>query len=217
MKGLIIKDFINLRKNIKIFGILIILYAGMSLMTEDTSFFSSIITMLFAILTLTIYSYDDMAKWDVFALTMPITKDEVVQGKYFMMLSLTFLGSIVGLVYTVAINIIRHSSSIFKGVGIIGAGAAIVIFFYCIIMPFVTKLGVEKARLIFFMVYIIPFAIAIIISKLVVKSTPEMPEWFKNLVEFLVKYVYLLVPMIVVIALAISYTISIKLYRKKEF
>lgn len=215
MRGLIIKDVINLRKNIKIFGILIILYGGMSMMTEDTSFFGSIMTMLFAILTLSIYSYDDMAKWDAYALTMPITKDEVVQGKYFMMLSLTLIGAIVGGVFTIVINVIRHTTSIFNGFGVIGAGAAIVIFFYCIIMPFVTKLGVEKARLIFFMVYAIPFVVVMAISKIVGKVTPEMPDWFKKLVEFLIEYVYLIVPLMIALALAISYTISIKVYRKK--
>ena len=57
-----IKDFVNLKKNIKIFAVVTLLYGFMAFTSEDASFFSSIFTMLIAVLTLSAYSYDEIAK-----------------------------------------------------------------------------------------------------------------------------------------------------------
>lgn len=217
LKGLIIKDFINLKKNFKIFGLLTILYAVMAFATDDSSFFSSIITMLFAILTLTLYSYDDMAKWDIFALTMPVTKDNIVQGKYIMMLLLTAIGAAYSTVFTVLINITLKTSSLFHSLEIIGAGAAIVILMYSIIIPFITKLGVEKARLILFAVYAIPFVTIMAFNRMLGDGSLVVPDQLLRLFYIFMDYVYIILPILVMVVLTISYHISIRLYRKKEF
>lgn len=216
MKGLILKDFINLKKNAKIFGVVTVLYAVIAVFSGDTNFFSSLFTVMIAFLTISLYSYDEMAKWDSFALTMPVTKDDLVQGKYIMMLLLTLIGVIYGSVFTAVINVAVKANSIFYGFASIGAGAAIIILFYSITIPFITKLGVEKARLLFFAVYIIPFIVIMAVNNLV-KDGLVMPENLMNTLKFLIKYVYIIVPLVDAIALGISYRISVNIFRKKEF
>ncbi|NLC17603.1 MAG: ABC-2 transporter permease, partial [Clostridiales bacterium] len=71
MKGLIIKDFINLKKSLKMFLIMSVLYFFIAINTDNPYFFTSMLTVLLAITTVSLFAYDDMAKWDVFALTMP--------------------------------------------------------------------------------------------------------------------------------------------------
>jgi hypothetical protein len=217
MKGLILKDFINLKKNVKTFGVLTLLYAVMAIYSSDTGFFSSIFTMLLAILTLSLYSYDEMAKWDPFAMTMPISKDDIVQGKYIMMLLLTLIGSVYSSVFTAILNIINKSDSLFLGFENIGIGAAIVILFYSITMPFITKLGVEKARLIFFAIYIVPFIIIMTLNNMIKSGKLVISEQVAGMAETFIKYVHLLVPLLLLIALGLSYWISVNIYRKKEF
>lgn len=217
MKGLIIKDFINLKKNIKMFGLLTILYGVMTIVSKDANFFSSILTMLFAILTLSLYSYDDMAKWDVFAQTLPLNKDDIVQSKYIMMLLLTLIGAVYSTMFTIVFNIMFKEDSVFYNFESIGIGAAVVILFYSIILPFITKLGVEKARIILFTVYLIPFVGIISLQRLIKDGNLEIPEEVISVVETMIRYSYIMVPLIVMIALAISYSISLRIYRKKEF
>jgi ABC-2 type transport system permease protein len=217
MKGLIMKDFINLKKNLKIFGVLTVLYAFMSFAMEDSSFFSSIFTMLFAILTLSLYSYDDLAKWDSYALTMPISKDNVVQGKYLMMLLLTFIGTAFSSIFSIIFNLAIYKEGAFQNIQGCAAGAIIVIFFYSIIIPFITKLGVEKARMVFFAVYFIPFLITIMTKKMMEAGELTVPENLLILIDNVIKYRYFILPAVVLAALGLSYMISIRIYRKKEF
>jgi ABC-type transport system involved in multi-copper enzyme maturation permease subunit len=217
MNGLIYKDFVNLKKNVKIFAVMAVLYAVMGFASEDSSFFSSIFTMLVAILTLSAYSYDEMAKWDIYALTMPISRDDIVRGKYSVMLLLSLLGLAICTLFTIGINAILRPEHLFSGITSSLVGAGIVIMFYCIALPFITKLGVEKARLIFFAIYIIPFGIFIFVGNAVKKGDMSIPQ---ELIAFgmrIMKNGYIIFPLLLLLALAISYTISAGLYRKKEF
>lgn len=217
MRGLILKDIINLKKNIKMFSGLIVLYVAMSTMMDGRSFFNTVLTMIVAILTLSLYSYDELAKWDVYALTMPVRKEEVVQGKYIMMLLLTVIGMIISSVFTLFLYAYQKTGSLFDDFKTIGASAAIVILFYCIIIPFVTKLGVEKARLIFFVVYMIPFLVTVGLSKLIDNGSLVIPEKLLEISQFFLRYAYIAIPALLLVALGISYLISIRLYRKREF
>ncbi len=218
MKGLILKDFINLKKNIKIFSVLIIIYGVMSFASEDAGLFSSTLTILFAVLVMSLYSYDEMAKWDGYALTMPLSRDTIVQGKYLMMLLLTLIGAIVGLSFTFVMNIVSENSiSMMDSLLNSGIGASIIIFFYSIAIPFITKLGIEKARMIVMVIYLIPFILTITIKKAIESGNVIMPENMTNMINYVIEHAYFILPVVVLLALCISYTISIRIYRKKEF
>lgn len=217
MKGLILKDFINLKRNIRIMTIFVLIYGIMAYTQEDASFLSSILVMLFAILFLNTYSLDEMAKWDGYALTMPITKEDIIKGKYISMLLLGIFGSGFSAVITILINVLLKKEDIFYGLQICGIGFAAVILFYSITIPFITKLGIEKARIIFIAVYMIPFLLGILIQKEIKKGSFQIPEAFVRIGEYVLKNVYLIVPLALLIILGISYMISVSIYRKKEF
>jgi ABC-2 type transport system permease protein len=216
MKGLILKDLINLKKNVKIFAVLAVLYGFMSF-ASDASFFSSIFTMLIALLTLSAFSYDDLAKWDIYALTLPVSREDMVRAKYIVMLLLALLGAIIGTIATVIIKIIQKDTDILSGLQSPWLGGAVVILFYSIAFPFITKLGVEKARFIFFAIYAIPFAIIYFVGNAVEKGEMVIPARVISLAERLIHNGTILIPLVLLFALAVSYTVSIGIYRKKEF
>jgi hypothetical protein len=217
MKGLIIKDFINLKKNLRIMLVLTLVYGFMAFAQGDASFFSTIFTMLFAILLLSTYSYDEMSKWEGFALTMPFKRDCIVQGKYLTMLLLTLIGSAFSVIFSLVLNIVLKKSDLLEGLKVIGAGAAVVILFYSIVIPFITKLGVEKARYIFFAVYLIPFVLGYMVNKQLKNGGIRIPEELLRIGKVIGENVYVIVPLVLIAALGISYTISINIYQKKEF
>ncbi|MDF2538398.1 MAG: putative rane protein [Herbinix sp.] len=217
MKGLIIKDFINLKKNIKILGALTLLYGFMSFAQEDASFFASIFSMLFAILLLSTYSYDDMSKWESFALTMPFQREMIVRGKYYVMLLLTLSGAAFSAIFTVILNVVLKKEDLLGGIQVSAVGAAIVVLYYCILIPFITKLGVEKARYVFFAIYVIPFIIGYMINKNLQNNSLKIPEALLELGDLIMKNVYVIAPLALIAALLISYNISVNIYKKKEF
>lgn len=217
MKGLILKDFINLKKNLKIFGVLTIFYVVLSFSMNSSSYFGTMFTFVFAMLTMSTYTFDEQAKWDGYALTMPITKDQIVRSKYLVMFLLTISSMIFSFGVLVLLNLIMKSENLFAGIITSALGAAVVVIFYCISIPFFTKLGVEKSRFIIVAIYMLPFFAGSVLYKLLRERFPVPPQSLIRLGRFLVDNAYLLVPVVVLVALYISYSISIRIYRKKEF
>lgn len=215
MTGLILKDFINLKRNLRIFSILIVLYGARAITSKDASFFSSIFTMLFAILIMSTFSYDEMAKWDVYALTMPISRDNIVQGKYLMALILTVLGTAISSLFTIALNIVMELPSVVKGLEVSFLGAAIILLYYSVTLPIITKMGVEKGRFIFFAMYMIPYFCSYIISRMAGRIT--ISESLSRMLQLALDNIVIILPLVVALSLALSYRISIGIYRKKEF
>lgn len=217
MTGLLLKDFTNLKRYVKTFGIFLIIYGFMAFTQKDASFFTSIFTLMFAILTMSTYAFDETAKWDVYALTMPITREDIVRGKYYLMLLLVLLGAAISAVFTIIINIVVGLENIFLGLEACYIGAAVVILFYSITLPIITKLGVEKARIVFFAVYIVPMAIGFVITKAVNAGTVRIPDPVLSLSEWALQYRFVLIPVVLIVVLWISYSFAIQIYRKKEF
>ena len=80
MKGLLLKDILNLKNQQgKILVFLIPLYFLLALQMKSSSFFAGLWVMLGATLPISSIAYDEKAKWEKYALTMPITRKELVQ------------------------------------------------------------------------------------------------------------------------------------------
>ncbi len=217
MKGLILKDLINMKKNFRFMSAFALIYVIMAFSMESPGYFSSMFTLVFAMLTLSSYSLDEQAKWDGYALTMPISRDNVVQGKYLFMLVLNLLGLAMNTVVIVLMNVIMKADTIFSGIGGGVIGAAFVILFYSISIPMITKYGVEKSRFILIAIYMIPFITWLGIFKVLRERYPEPPEALVRMAASLMEYIYLIAPILILVFLLLSYRITIGIYRKKEF
>ena len=217
MKGLIVKEFINLSKSFILVGLMIIFYGIFSFMTDSPGSFSGMFTIMFAMFLFSTYSLDEMANWDIYALTMPLTRDNIIQSKYLLMLMLSFLGFIISAGSLLLLNLATKAEDLFAGFELPTGGFAIVIIFYSILLPIVSKLGIIKARIYFVAIYMLPFIIGVFIYKKVKESIPILPEKLITFIELIKDNIFIIVPLVLIIALGISYYLSIRIYRKKEF
>ncbi|NLP35769.1 MAG: ABC-2 transporter permease [Clostridiales bacterium] len=217
MLGLLLKDFINLKRYTKIFGLFIFIYGFMAYTQKDASSFTSIFALLFTILTMSSYAYDEVAKWDVYALTMPISREEIVRSKYYLMLLLVALSFAFSTVFTIVLNFILGIANIYLGLEACYIAASVIVLFYSITLPIITKLGIEKARIIFFAVYMIPVVIGYFIKKAANAGMIKIPTRLLEISKIAIQYRFIVIPIVLLIALWISYEIAIRIYQKKEF
>ncbi len=217
MIGLIKKDLLNIYKSIKLIGVLVIFYGFIAFIGNNPQDFSAIFIFIFAMLMLSTYSYDELAQWDRYALTMPLSRDNIVQAKYIMMILIALMGFLVSNISLLVLNRITKADYIFQGIEISAAGSVIIIVFYSIIIPIITKLGVTKARIYFFAIYMVLFMSGSFVFKRIKDKNYIPPKELLDLFELLIKNIYVIIPLLVLLILIISYMISIKIYRKKEF
>lgn len=82
MSGLLVKEYYTLRRYFKQYILLYIFFGVISIYMESLIYFQAMVTMSMSMLIFTGMSYDAMAGWDKFVMTMPVSRKEVVLSKY---------------------------------------------------------------------------------------------------------------------------------------
>lgn len=210
MLGLIKKDLFLIKSNLKILGILFIVYGFMTIQGEmDLSFVLSFMSVIIMIST---FSYDTFNKWDAYAITLPNGRKNSVRAKYLATIILIAITSIITVILAVMISYVNTKTidveSIFQTIlGAILATSLLQSFMY----PVIYKFGVEKARIgIFIVVFGITF-IAGIIARFI-----DLKPIFQAL-DNLGNYWMIILPIIIIVILYLSYKISEGIYKKKEY
>ncbi len=202
MKGLLLKDILNLKQQGKIYLAILGVWLLVSFMNKDANFFASVMMIFAAMLPMSAVAYDEKAKWDSYALTMPFTKNDLVLSKYL----LALIGSLVGSIVSLAVGLLLDNEfaallttvKLYLSIGMIIAS---------IVLPFIFKLGAEKGRLIIMLMFIIPSAFVMIITKINV----PMPN------ERQIMFAIDMLPFIALVIVVVSIMISQSIYNRKEF
>lgn len=203
MTGLILKDLLNLKKQAKVYLILVIFYFVYGAVFESSSMFSSMMTMIAVMIPLTAMSYDERSKWDRYALTMPISRKVIVASRY--LLGVIFIAA--AFVLSVLVNMVFSKMYSIESILISLASLSAGITVMSVIFPLLFKYGVEKGRILMMLVFFTPIAILMMVSKLGL----SMPD------EETIKSFIFLSPIIALMLLLVSIYISLSIYRKKEF
>lgn len=208
MIGLLKKDIYALLRYARIFPVFILLYAGMSLfMDESGTFITSTIIMICATMSVSAFAYDDMAKWNTYALSMPIRRTDLVYSKYLLAalllsVSLIISGLMQWLIYTwngtFQVQEFILSISVLSGMALL---------FVAFLFPLIFKFGVENSRIMILMLLAVPSAAVIAISKL---SLPWLN--LERLLEFMN-----LLPLLGLVCFFCSVLLSAHIVFKQEF
>lgn len=210
MKGLIKKDLLMIKGNIKILLILLFVYIVMSI--NDQMDLCFILPFMSVMLMISTFSYDTYNKWDAYALTLPNGRKNSVKAKYLATLLLIILTTIIVTILMIIIDYAHTGMLDFSYISetILGTFFASIIL-QSFMYPSIYKFGVEKARI---GIFIVVFGIAIIIGIL---SKYIDFEFLISKIAFLNNYVMILIPIIIAVIIYISYKVSETIYMKKEY
>lgn len=202
MKGLIIKDLFTIKQQTKIYSFMMLLFGTFALISDSPAYFWSITCMITIMLPVTALSYDERANWDKYALSMPVSRKDIVRSKYGLGGITTFAGCVLIFIFSV-IQLKDLSEAL---------TAALIFWFACVfllsvLMPVLIKFGVEKGRIIMLGIFFTPL-ILVMIANTLHAPIPDMDAlaWLK----------YIL-PIFVLAFVGFSYFLSYKLYLKKDF
>jgi len=108
MKGLLLKDCYIAKSNIIItFISLIVIGFGISFLMES----SSLLILSPAIFTTAVFisiTADASSKWNKLVVTMPVSRQQIIAGKYIMYAILAIAGIVTGIIPCVVLHFIRH-------------------------------------------------------------------------------------------------------------
>lgn len=203
MKGLLIKDLINLKKQGVVIGAILIFYMFFSVINQDSAFLITISVLLCTMLPITSLAFDEQAKWDRYALSLPISRKKLVLSKYVLGILLN-LGTLAVLSIITLVLHLQSDDPIWL---IILTAGGIGLLLLSLLLPLMFRFGVEKGRLVMIAVFIIP-TILIFMSPYLNYALPTE--------QTVIRLLYA-APFVIAAILWLSISLSVRIYTKKEF
>lgn len=201
MKGLLIKDLKTLVKQTKVMLAITALLACV-----PSTYMSAFALFYAAMLPVTALAYDERAKWDELAAMMPYTAKAIVGSKYVLGLMLV----LPVLALSILSRLLVHSTPIVsEDTMSLLITACLSLILMAINLPFMFRFGVEKGRLI----YIVLTCVFVITGVTYADKLADMVSGFETV---MVTTVPLLLLAAAVIALLLSYVISVRVYRARR-
>ncbi|NCB04941.1 MAG: ABC-2 transporter permease [Clostridia bacterium] len=199
MKGLLLKDLKTLGAQAKILFLLLAFYLVFSVAQRDYSMLSVMVSVFGAILPITALAYDERGKWERYALTMPISRRDLVLSKY--LLGLLLLGG--GFLLSVVCQLLGGTgvlSAVVSALQSLSIGA--LMLSVTLLASF--RFGVEKGRFVMMLAVFLPSVVVLSVGRLASAAL-----WVERLLNLL--------PVIAAAALLLSALTAVRIYAKREF
>lgn len=210
MNGLIVKDFIVLKHNIKFYLMLTILYAIIGMFSDLSSFVLGLVAVLGISFILGSFGYDEEAKWDQYALSLAVTRREMVRAKYLVAFLLTGITVVISFVLTLISQLIHGNLDIMQLLLYLGVFFAVMLLMTALILPCIYRFGAEKGRAVMILCIL---AVAGLVA-LFLWAGEQTPLFSILLASPLLSV--LLIACVLLFFLYLSYHVSLKIYLKKD-
>lgn len=220
MKGLILKDFLCLRKSALSYLIVLAIYIALTAFgIWDTSFFAAFMAMLVGMLPYTCFSYDHAAKWNLYGLALPVSRRQIVLARYGTVLIASLATVAIVLVFGAVMAILEADMAWAECIVAATAALGFSMLLNAIMLPLLYHFGAERAKLVFFSV----LGGLVLVSALIVNYNVMQPGGRAVLLDITQAIEALgVLGLLGVVALAgfallaVSYVISVCIYERIE-
>ncbi len=209
MRGLILKDILNLRNYAKQLLLVMGVFIVYGFALKQPEFVNFMFLMYGSMAVLTTMGYDEKVGWDKIAFSLPVSRKDIVRAKYIVWLLLSTIAVLIASFLGIIMEYMQKES-IGEYLLVVMTVEAIYLMAFSIIIPIVYKMGTEKARLAMLAIFMLP-SIAILLFVQFYKGKAD----FAN-VDNVVQYIVPSVVILSIIVIYISYRISVSILRKKE-
>ena len=210
MLGLIKKDLLVMKNNLKYFLLMILVFAFFSRESNIIYFIPIFISIMIFITT---FSYDDYNKWNTYAITLPLSREKIVLAKYLTSLLLMVGTVLITFLLSFVIGTINHSFDFDEVFPMIFGGLFALVLLQSFMYPLIYKFGTEKGRIgLFVGVFAVSGLVGYLVNHVKIDTTA-----FTGFIQFFNQYGILLLSIVMVILFVGSYFVSKRIYLKKEF
>lgn len=151
MTGLILKDFLILRKTLRSYLMILIVYAGIAFSGAwSADIVGVLMVVMVMMLPMNVFAYDKQCQWDTYGLALPVGRTKTVAARYLCVLLLCVfsvaLTALLGAALYAA-GRIDEPAEFMVTCSVMGLMSILV---NAIMLPFLYKFGPERARMMFF-------------------------------------------------------------------
>ena len=210
MKGLLYKDLMVVLDSARMMAVIIVLFLVTAVAGNGFSMVSSMMALLVVTLAISSFSYDDLAHWDIFAATLPISRRKLVLSKYVFLLLLGAGALVLNVVLAFATTLIVPDADFQFQIATGLLSTLVACILDIAIIPLIYKFGAEKSRILLMgamaLIFVLSFGVLRVLPALSIDTAA-------------ISFPALALGLIVVFAAAflISWFCSVKIVEKKEY
>jgi ABC-2 type transport system permease protein len=148
MWGLILKDLLCLRRSLKVYAIAFLIYGGLCLTgVWQPDFLAAFLALMVVMLPMSIFSADQMSRWEVYGLTLPVSRAQIVLARYVLLLMMAALALALAFAFGLVLRFLGKTvdwgsyctaASVAMGLGLVAVS---------VVTPLMYALGPERGRI----------------------------------------------------------------------
>lgn len=218
MTGLITKDFLVMRKMLRSYLLMIVVYIILAYLDFfDYSFIITFVQVALSVLPISAFAYDEQSKWDRYAMSLPLGRSRVVGARYLFVLALTLATTAIGLATTAILALAREADPV-EMILTLEVSTTIGLLVPAIILPLCYKLGAERARPYLYAIIFIPVIAFVLLVKAEIIDFSALNRLEALSPAAILGCASLLpLPLAGLAGLAVSYLISCRVAAGKEY
>lgn len=199
MKGLLLKDWYQAKRYCRMLLFISVVFAAVSVFADNLAF-AYYPLLMGVLLPVTLHAYDERSRFLPFCCTLPVPRRTLVTVRYVEM----------GLVLLLGIALLLLAQLVGMACGVAGALrpaalAPIALLTGCVLLPLLFRFGTEKARLLMFL-FVGAFCAAVLLWQ---DALAGLLRAGPALLLAAAAAVLLLYPL--------SWALSVRIYRRREF
>lgn len=211
MNGLLKKEFFVLRKQLRTWTMLFVLYAAIAVTgVWGPYILTTLVTVMTLMTPLSAFGYDQSTGWETFVATLPGGREKAVGARYLFCLLVDLAAAALALGLTLLLGLLGFADVALDEAAVSTLScAAVALLMIAVALPLCYKLGVEKARVVYMAVFLAAFGGGLALVNLL-SGRIALPAWLGYALLVAV------VPVLAVV-MYLSYRTSVSILRKKEY
>lgn len=210
MTGLIWKDLLVLRKQMKSYLIILALYLVLAALgLFPISVVSATLEIILLMLPLSAFTYDEMSHWDRYAAALPVGRRTMVAARYLFTLGVALLAAVVGVICSLLFSLVS-SEPLGENLVAVVVCLGIGLFYADLLLPLCYKLGPERARPWLYVVIFLPILLVVGAYYLGVLDT------LAALPDLALVILGILIPLLPLVGIWVSYRLSCSFLEHKQ-
>ena len=215
MIGLLKKEYYLMEGQMKSWLIVAIFCFFYSYFMNADSFLFMLIILIGIMSTMTVFSLDKACGWDTYAISLPLTRKEIVEARYLFAFLIDIGVSLACCLLMLLRGLINGGVNIPESLHSLFQILLVTILMQLLLFPVIYKLGVEKARFVYMAVFICLSLGVLGLSRL--DDNGAVLAGLRLDVEKIMQYGEIVAVILAAAGLFLSLRLSVRIYEKKEF
>ena len=215
MIGLLKKEYYLMEGQMKSWLIVAVFCFFYSYFMNADSFLFMLIILIGIMSTMTVFSLDKACGWDTYAISLPLTRKEIVEARYLFAFLIDIGVSLACCLLMLLRGLIKGGVNIPESLHSLFQILLVTILMQLLLFPVIYKLGVEKARFVYMAVFICLSLGVLGLSQL--DDIGAVLAGIRINAEKIMQYGEIAAVILAAAGLFLSLWLSVRIYEKKEF